>query len=269
MRRGGEDHNQIESPGDGPVPEQEPFNIGSGAFFMPVETDRRTPYRVGPTGQVEALLVDGEDEIPCELLDISARGVGIELRAGDCPPLGNGDRVRLRFRADGEAAVSAEGRVQSVAEAEGLKRLGVELSTPNGVGSELASAWWSLFNRRAAYRIIPVVNVAEPCRLTLRWGDYARHDVVHDISTTGISLRVPKGQTLELAVDRPVRGWLDLPNTETTLHLVLRLVHSSPTPTAVRMGFVIDTQLTRAYDAQRARISDFVLEGRGDQRRAS
>ena len=230
-------------------------------FKRPIEA--RSAYRVDvpPPEKVRLVLVLDDAETACEMTDLSANGAGFRIAATTSVQAEVGDRLALRFTADDTTLVlNARAVVRWTKIDRGFKNIGVEFEPPGDFQAQLTPAWRVFFNRRAAFRVQPAFDVAHPCQIVLGRGAERRDELVHDVSIHGVSIRVAKQAPLRADPARRLRAMLNLPGTQLTLNLVLRRVHETPTPAAIRIGFRFDTTQTPGFSQQQARLHDYVLE---------
>ena len=233
-------------------------------YFLKRASERqRAAYRVRlERAKVRALLILGDVPIQVELLDISSGGfavsAGLELWDGFEAQLAVGADVTVRFDADGRS-LFARATVRSVVDEEVTRRMGFQFCEPERLWKQLDDRLWRLFNRREAFRAARTIGGGALRHLTTWWDGVERTDVLHDVSTTGLSLRVSTNDPVRFPPGEPIRCRFQLNERDAPFELVITLAHDSVARGSRRVGFAFDTVAGGLSEGDQERIMQHVL----------
>ncbi len=119
-------------------------------------------------------------------------------------------------------------------------RLGLEFEDLEAFYARIPPKLWAFFDRRGGSRVTPMLAPEKRVSIELRIGAHLRSESLGDISVVGLGLRLSKADALDVPTGADCTGRLALPGVDEVFHLVLRPVHHSETPAALRVGFRIE-----------------------------
>ncbi len=200
-------------------------------------------YRVRTgSDEVEMLMEINGQSLPTKLTGLSMDGVGFFLPKEDAMAMDVGDAVRLDFydMLSG-LKVHVVGVVKEWTEEQNTHLVDVEFSNQASLAEQLGeSETWRYFNRRQHFRIHPRKSHFRRCTVALQWRGHEAPHVLHDISAGGLSIRLASKDRLQVPRDRPVRAFLELPQSGEILELTLRMGHEIQAGSHRRVGFALD-----------------------------
>lgn len=228
-------------------------------FLRKADEQQREAYRVRlERATLRTSLVRGDSIQPVEMLDMSAGGCAVraalDLGYEVYPDL----EVALRIVADNRNLYT-RAVVRSVNAEEVTARIGLQFIERERLWAQLDERLWRFFNRRQAFRIVPARDENGPQRVTLRWGEIERVEVLHDLSTTGLSLRVSVKEEIVFPAEELIRAEFKLPLQGAPFRIGIVLAHDTLVRGSRRVGFRFDPDATPGLSHEQERILQYVL----------
>ncbi|MEZ6017695.1 MAG: PilZ domain-containing protein [Planctomycetota bacterium] len=230
--------------------------------FFPSRSDEqaREAYRVrlerSPLRVI--VVVADEDARQVELLDLSAGGCALRAQEGDLPGLTVGATVLLRFESRARS-LYAQAAVRSHKVVDGWVRVGLQFVERDLLWQQLDEGLWRYFNRRQAYRVSPAREATGPATVNVTVGDVQRVDLLHDLSCTGLSLRISNKDPFVFPTDALVDLRFELAQAGAPFRFGAMLVHDTLVRGSRRVGFRFDPLATPNLQHEQERVLQYVL----------
>lgn len=223
------------------------------------DEQEREAYRVRlERGPLRAFLVLDDVPQPAELIDLSSGGCALRLPREARTGPAEGDPLTLRFDIHDRSLFGRA--VVRYVEEDGIHwRIGAQFVERERLWQQLDEDLWRFFNRRQAFRVRPAPAAQGPASVTVRWADVEREDVLHDVSTSGLSLRVSTKDDVVFPRHELVQAELRLPPNCEPFRLGLVFVHDTVVRGSRRVGFRFDPVGTPHLAREQERILQYVL----------
>jgi len=211
--------------------------------------------------QVSVLTEDGAQAV--ELIDLASGGCALRVPEALARGLATGAHVRLAF-ITAERTIETEAAVRNI-EAGGVRaRVGLQFSTPEHLIAQLdgllEGGAWRYFNRRQSFRVRTERGAQSAAEfVVLRWGAEEQRFALHDVSTTGISLRIARREEVQLPSGELIDAELFLPVAGSPFRLGVVVAHDSEVGGARRIGLRFDDVATPGLARAQEQILQFVL----------
>ncbi len=220
----------------------------------------REAYRVRlERGPLQVFLVVDDVATQAELIDLASGGAAIGVTAEVALGLRIGAEVSLRIEA-GDQRVFARSLVRSVGSGDVVIRVGLQFSERERVWAQLDERLWRYFNRRQGFRVGPGRDQRGPAVVTLRGPGTEFAGVIHDLSTTGLSIRVSTKDDVRFTLGELFSAEFTLPIPGPPFRLGVVAMHESVVRGSRRVGFRFDPLATPGLEHEVERILQYVLE---------
>ena len=235
--------------------------VGPERPYEPHPHDRRREERV-PGGDLMAELIVGPGQsYESRVVNTSANGARLALRAAGDVRFPLGTLLEVRFRVLGverPLVTLAQVGNQSRGDGDGDSlEVGVRFVERERFYAQLTPRMWERFNRRRRRRVRLAATTA-PARIES--GGRVWHAPLCDLSEIGFSFDLSAELAHELARYELLRALFHLPD-GAPIGLGGILVHQTPFGHALRQGMVIDPAHTADLAGQQARIAALVVRG--------
>lgn len=227
--------------------------------------ESRATYRVSVEEDQSSLWIGlPSGPLKVQLEDLSAHGCGFVVDALNASSLAIDEELVLRLRVGPKTSpqlfIRAEVRdLQPQGEA---VRAGVAFKDRQRLYQQLNLPQWLYFNRRGAFRVPPVNHRGAPLRASFynRSSTKEFRFTVHNLSSSGLAIRLPRNRELALSTTQILRTRFELPGIDAPFDLRLRYVHRTLFQGVECVGMKFDPDLTRDFEDQSERILGYVFE---------
>lgn len=233
---------------------------------LPIFTpENRSTYRVALDGSQGTLWV-GLKSGPARVIldDVSSRGCGFTLDAETGASLAEGGELVLRMKVGDKTSpqLFIRSEIRSCREDNGVVHVGVLFKDCDRLYQQLDVSQWRFFNRRGAFRVPPVNHRGEPLRASFydEGAEQPLRYTVHDLSSSGLSIRLSIATDYILSESKCVRVTFELPGIDEAFDLQVRFVHRTFVEGIERIGFIFDTREGNDGEAQSEALLRYVLE---------
>lgn len=208
---------------------------------------------------VDLLLLTRHGDVRGEVLDLSVRGCGAVFQPLVLPDLAVGDEVEVEFRSLLlMQPLRTRATVRRVGELPGRSLLGLEFHDPEGLAERIPFVLSADFDRRRSPRTV----ITEDVRVRLLTLELADRASLLDLSVGGARLALGASLAFRIHPEDQLELRFTLPEQETELWLFGSVRELRLSDQQVSCSVSFDAQTTVDYQAQSARIAEFIATRR-------
>lgn len=231
-------------------------------IFLP---ENRSTYRVAVEESASTLWIGlPTGPLQVRLDDVSARGCGFSVDQDSAASLVEGAELVLRIKVGPKTSpqLFIRSEIKSLRADGDEVRVGVSFKDCDRLYHQLDVPQWLYFNRRGAFRVPPCNHRGDPLRAGLfdHKSTEEHRFTVHDLSSSGVSIRVSRERDFTLSETQLLRTTFELPGVDRLFDLQIRFIHRTFVDGVERIGFAFDEASTDDFEEQSERILVYVLE---------
>jgi c-di-GMP-binding flagellar brake protein YcgR len=229
---------------------------------MELEREKRKAYRVETkekTSYETSLILPGGKLLAGEIANISFEGAAVKIPDKQCPPLEQGDPIRLAFRLahTGDRNWIIHGTLRESHVELGIRLLRIKLRLGDTFLQQLQPEDWAIFNRRQTFRVRP--NPRSPLTVNLEWEGESTEGQVIDISLGGMGVRLESQVAKVISESQSMALSLYLPGFDVPLNISGSVCYLKKERDSHRLGITFSLIRDELFIQKEKAISKFLL----------
>jgi c-di-GMP-binding flagellar brake protein YcgR len=229
---------------------------------MELDKEKRKTYRVETREKPSyeaSLILPGGKLLAGDIANISFEGAAIQFPVKKCPPMEQGDPIRLAFRLSrtGGRNWIIHGTVRETLEDLGVRLVRIKLRLGDTFLQQLQPDDWTIFNRRQTFRVSP--NPRSPLTVNLEWEEGSAESQVIDISLGGMGVRIESQVAKMISPSQSITLSLFLPGVDVPLSITGSACYLNKERDSHRLGITFSTNRDELFFQKEKAISKFLL----------
>jgi c-di-GMP-binding flagellar brake protein YcgR len=229
---------------------------------MDPEKERRKAYRVETKEKPSyeaSLILPGGKLLAGDIANISFEGAAVNFPHKQCPPLEQGNPIRLAFRLahTGDRNWIIHGTVRDSHVNQGMRLLRIRLSLGDTFLQHLQPDDWAIFNRRQTFRVRP--NPHSPLTVNLDWEGESTEGQVLDISLGGMGIQLELQVGKMISESQSMTLSLFLPGFDVPLTISGSVCYLRKERDSHRLGITFSSNRDEWFIQKEKAISKFLL----------
>ena len=217
-----------------------------------VETEEKPPYEA-------SLILPGGKLLAGDIAQIAYEGIVVSFPEKKCPPIEQGELVRLAFKLGhtGNRNWIIRGFLRQTEVNQDRRLLRVRLQLEENFLRQLQPDDWTIFNRRHTFRVRP--NPKSPLSVILqKEGGYAEGQVI-DISLGGIGIQLESPVAETLSEGESIMLSLPIPGHDVPITIQGSIRYLKKERDSHRVGIAFSSIRDESFFEKEKAISRFVL----------
>jgi c-di-GMP-binding flagellar brake protein YcgR len=229
---------------------------------MDQEKEKRKAYRVETKEKPSyeaSLILPGGKLLAGDIANISFEGAAVNFPDNPCPPLAQGDPIRLAFRlaSTGDRNWIIHGTLKDSHVEKGMRLLRIKLRLGDTFLQQLQPDDWAIFNRRQTFRVRP--NPRSTLTVNLEWEGESTEGQVLDISLGGMGVQLESQVAKMISESQSMTLSLFLPGFDVPLTISGSACYLKKERDCHRLGITFSSNRDESFFQKEKAISKFLL----------